>query len=56
VSGTGSFDDPWGRGELVAKVGGKGLAFIGPASFSVKCGRDAAEAAPVAALPRHLRP
>jgi predicted DNA-binding protein (MmcQ/YjbR family) len=36
---------PWGDGELVAKVGGKGFAFIGPGSVSVKCGRDAAEAA-----------
>jgi len=36
---------PWGEEELVAKVGGKGFAFIGPGSFSVKCGRDAAEAA-----------
>jgi predicted DNA-binding protein (MmcQ/YjbR family) len=38
-------DLPLGRGELVAKVGGKGFAFIGPGSVSVKCGRDAAEAA-----------
>jgi len=36
---------PWGEEELVAKVGGKGFAFIGPASVSVKCGRDAAGAA-----------
>ena len=36
---------PWGEEELVAKVGGKGFAFIGPGSVSVKCGRDAAEAA-----------
>ena len=36
---------PWGEAELVAKVGGKGFAFIGPESVSVKCGRDAAEAA-----------
>jgi predicted DNA-binding protein (MmcQ/YjbR family) len=36
---------PWGEDELVAKVGGKGFAFIGPGSVSVKCGRDAAEAA-----------
>ena len=36
---------PWGEEELVAKVGGKGFAFIGPTSVSVKCGRDAAEAA-----------
>jgi predicted DNA-binding protein (MmcQ/YjbR family) len=36
---------PWGEDELVAKVGGKGFAFIGPSSVSVKCGRDAAEAA-----------
>ena len=35
---------PWGEKELVAKVGGKGFAFIGPSSVSVKCGRDAAEA------------
>jgi predicted DNA-binding protein (MmcQ/YjbR family) len=36
---------PWGEEELVAKVGGKGFAFIGPGSVSVKCGRDASEAA-----------
>jgi predicted DNA-binding protein (MmcQ/YjbR family) len=36
---------PWGEEELVAKVGGKGFAFIGPSSVSVKCGRDVAEAA-----------
>jgi predicted DNA-binding protein (MmcQ/YjbR family) len=36
---------PWGEDELVAKVGGKGFAFIGPTGVSVKCGRDAAEAA-----------
>ncbi len=38
---------PWGEGELVAKVGGKGFAFIGleGGTVSVKCGRDAAEAA-----------
>ena len=38
---------PWGDGELVAKVGGKGFAFIGldGGTVSVKCGRDAAEAA-----------
>jgi predicted DNA-binding protein (MmcQ/YjbR family) len=36
---------PWGEEELVAKVGGKGFAFIGPGTVSVKCGRDAAEAA-----------
>ena len=36
---------PWGEEELVAKVGGKGFAFIGPGSVSVKCGRNAAEAA-----------
>jgi len=35
---------PWGEEELVAKVGGKGFAFIGPSSVGVKCGRDAAEA------------
>lgn len=40
---------PWGDGELVAKVGGKGFAFIGlgapPGSVSVKCGRDRDDAA-----------
>src|SRR3954465_13214809 len=36
---------PWGEEELVAKVGGKGFAFIGPGTVSVKGGRDAAEAA-----------
>ena len=38
---------PWGESELVAKVGGKAFAFIGLDSggVSVKCGRDAAEAA-----------
>ena len=38
---------PWGEEELVAKVGGKGFAFIGleGGTVSVKCGRDAAEAA-----------
>jgi predicted DNA-binding protein (MmcQ/YjbR family) len=36
---------PWGEEELVAKVGGKGFAFIGPSSVGVKCGRDAAGAA-----------
>ena len=35
---------PLGEEELVAKVGGKGFAFIGPGSVSVKCGRDATEA------------
>ena len=37
---------PWGEEELVAKVGGKGFAFIGlgGGTVSVKCGRDAAEA------------
>src|SRR3954469_18347091 len=35
---------PWGEEELVAKVGGKGFAFIGPGSFSVQLGRHAAEA------------
>jgi predicted DNA-binding protein (MmcQ/YjbR family) len=35
---------PWGE-ELVAKVGGKGFAFIGPGTVSVTCDRDAAEAA-----------
>lgn len=41
---------PWGDGELVAKVGGKGFAFIGlgapPGSVSLKCGRDRLDAAP----------
>jgi predicted DNA-binding protein (MmcQ/YjbR family) len=38
---------PWGEEELVAKVGGKGFAFIGlgGGTVSVKCGRDATEAA-----------
>jgi predicted DNA-binding protein (MmcQ/YjbR family) len=36
---------PWGDAELVAKVGGKAFAFIGPGTVGVKCGRDAAEAA-----------
>jgi predicted DNA-binding protein (MmcQ/YjbR family) len=39
---------PGGDAELVAKVGGKAFAFIGLAGaggVSVKCGRDAAEAA-----------
>ena len=36
---------PWGEEELVAKVGGKGFAFIGDGTVGVKCGRDAAEAA-----------
>jgi predicted DNA-binding protein (MmcQ/YjbR family) len=36
---------PWGEEELVAKVGGKGFAFIGLGGVSVKCGRDAADAA-----------
>src|SRR4051812_50229680 len=35
---------PWGEEELVAKVGGKGFAFIGATTVSVKCGRDATEA------------
>jgi predicted DNA-binding protein (MmcQ/YjbR family) len=37
---------PWGEEELVAKVGGKGFAFInlGGGTISVKCGRNAAEA------------
>jgi hypothetical protein len=45
--GTGSVDHPWGAAELVAKVGGKAFAFIGPeaGTVGVKCGRDAAEAA-----------
>jgi predicted DNA-binding protein (MmcQ/YjbR family) len=40
-------DYPWGDEELVAKVGGKGFAFIwlAGATVGVKCGRDAAEAA-----------
>ncbi len=33
---------PWGEDELVAKVGGKGPAFIGAGTVSVTCGRDAA--------------
>jgi predicted DNA-binding protein (MmcQ/YjbR family) len=36
---------PWGEAELVAKVGGKAFAFLGPGTVGVKCGRDAAEAA-----------
>ena len=36
---------PWGDAELVAKVGGKAFAFIGPTTVGVKCGRNAAEAA-----------
>ena len=36
---------PWGEGELVAKVGGKAFAFLGPGTVGVKCGRDTAEAA-----------
>jgi predicted DNA-binding protein (MmcQ/YjbR family) len=36
---------PWGEEQLVAKVGGKGFAFIGSGTVSVKSGRDAAEAA-----------
>jgi predicted DNA-binding protein (MmcQ/YjbR family) len=36
---------PWGDVELVAKVGGKAFAFLGPVTVGVKCGRDAAEAA-----------
>ena len=35
---------PWGDVDLVAKVGGKAFAFLGPATVGVKCGRDAAEA------------
>jgi predicted DNA-binding protein (MmcQ/YjbR family) len=40
-------DYPWGDEELVAKVGGKGFAFIWLAggTVGVKCGRDSAEAA-----------
>ncbi len=36
---------PWGDVDLVAKVGGKAFAFLGPDTVGVKCGRDAAEAA-----------
>lgn len=36
---------PWGDVDLVAKVGGKAFAFLGPETVGVKCGRDAAEAA-----------
>lgn len=38
---------PWGESELVPKVGGKAFAFIwvDGASVSLKCGRDADEAA-----------
>ncbi|HEX3816282.1 MAG TPA: MmcQ/YjbR family DNA-binding protein [Mycobacteriales bacterium] len=40
---------PFGEGELVAKVGGKGFAFLGlgkpPGGVSLKCGRNAEEAA-----------
>ena len=36
---------PWGDVDLVAKVGGKAFAFIGPTTVGVKCGRNAAEAA-----------
>jgi predicted DNA-binding protein (MmcQ/YjbR family) len=36
---------PWGDVDLVAKVGGKAFAFLGPATVGVKCGRTAAEAA-----------
>jgi predicted DNA-binding protein (MmcQ/YjbR family) len=39
---------PWGDAELVAKVGGKAFAFIGlggDGGVSVKCGRNAEEAA-----------
>jgi predicted DNA-binding protein (MmcQ/YjbR family) len=36
---------PWGEEDLVAKVGGKAFAFLGPATVGVKCGRDTAEAA-----------
>jgi predicted DNA-binding protein (MmcQ/YjbR family) len=40
-------DYPWGDEELVAKVGGKGFAFIWLAggTVGVKCGRDSSEAA-----------
>ena len=36
---------PWGGVDLVAKVGGKAFAFLGPTTVGVTCGRDAAEAA-----------
>ena len=36
---------PWGDVDLVAKVGGKAFAFVGPTTVGVKCGRNAAEAA-----------
>lgn len=36
---------PWGDVELVAKVGGKAFAFVGPTAVGVKCGRTAEEAA-----------
>jgi predicted DNA-binding protein (MmcQ/YjbR family) len=40
---------PFGEGELVTKVGGKGFAFIGlggrPGSVSLKCGRSVDDAA-----------
>ena len=36
---------PWGEVDLVAKVGGKAFAFLGPATVGLKCGRDSAEAA-----------
>src|SRR4051794_41525633 len=46
---------PWGEAELVAKVGGKGFAFIGleGGTVGVKCGRDAAEAAEWRGRPPH---
>jgi predicted DNA-binding protein (MmcQ/YjbR family) len=58
---------PWGEAELVAKVGGKAFAFIGPdaGTVGVTCGRDVAEVlelvdasydAVVAALPKSRRP
>jgi len=40
---------PFGEGEMVAKVGGRGFAFIGlgkaPSGVGLKCGRDADDAA-----------
>src|SRR4051794_41646209 len=49
---------PWGEAELVAKVGGKGFAFIGleGGTVGVKCGRDAAEAAEWRDRPSPPRP
>ncbi|WP_409329290.1 MmcQ/YjbR family DNA-binding protein [Trujillonella humicola] len=36
---------PWGDVELIAKVGGKAFAFLGPSTVGVTCARDAGEAA-----------